>query len=382
MAEREIHGETVRRGRPRADAADDAAPGNLPEQRAARGTPPRRQASAAKPGNAPATLGDVAALAGVAPGTASKALNGRGRLRPETRQRVLAAAEQLNFHPNPLAQGLLSGRSWTVGLITTDSIGRFSIPVLLGAEDALGPEQISVLLCDSRGDAIREQHYVRTLLARRIDGIIVTGRRTDPRPPLVASARVPTVYALGPSTDPRDVSVVADEPGGARLAASHLIESGRTRIAHITGPAHHHAAAIRADHASRRLTESGLELSGGRVYYGEWTELWGRHAAGQVLRADPGCDAIFCGNDLIARGAADALREAGVRVPEDVALVGYDNWEVMATGSRPALTTVDLNLAEIGRIAALRLLDAIAHRPASGVETVPCRLVVRQSSIA
>lgn len=330
----------------------------------------------------PARLGDVAALAGVAPGTASKALNGRGRLRPETRQRVLEAAEQLNFQPNPLARGLLAGRSWTVGLITTDSIGRFSIPVLLGAEDALGPEQISVLLCDSRGDAIRERHYLRTLLARRIDGIIVTGRRTDPRPPLAGPPSVPTVYALGPSTDPQDASVVPDEAGGARMAVGHLIEAGRTRIAHITGPAHHAAAAVRAANAAQLLAESGLELGGGRVYHGEWTEGWGRHAAGLVLRAEPGCDAIFCGNDQIARGAADGLREAGVRVPEDVALVGYDNWEVMAAACRPPLTTVDLNLAEIGRAAALRLLEAMAGHPAAGVETVPCRLVVRESTAA
>jgi len=336
----------------------------------------------AGPRAAPATLGDVAALAGVALGTASKALNGRGRLRPETRQRVMEAAEQLDFHPNPLAQGLLAGRSWTVGLITTDSIGRFSIPVLLGAEDALGPEKIAVLLCDSRGDAIRERHYLRTLLARRIDGIIVTGRRTDPRPPLTGRPAVPTVYALGPSTDPRDASVVPDEPGGTRLAVSHLLDSGRTRIAHVTGPAHHRAAAVRAEHARLRLAESGHELCGGRVFHGEWTELWGRHATALALCADPRCDAIFCGNDLIARGVSDALREAGVRVPEDVALVGYDNWEVVAAGSRPPLTTVDLNLAEIGRVAALRLLDAIAGRPAAGVETVPCRLVVRRSTVA
>lgn len=341
----------------------------------------RASATRRRSGTAPTTLGDVAALAGVTVGTASKALNNRGRLRPETRQRVLEAAEQLNFQPNPLARGLLAGRSWTVGLLTTDSIGRFSIPVLLGAEDALGPEQISVLLCDSRGDVIREQHHLRTLLARRIDGIIVTGRRTDPRPPLAGRPSVPTVYALGPSTDPRDASVVPDEAGGARLAVAHLIDSGRTRIAHITGPAHHAAAAVRAEQARLRLAESGLELCGGRTYHGEWTELWGRHAVGLILRADPDCDAIFCGNDLIARGVVDALREAGVRIPEDVALVGYDNWELIAAASRPPLTTIDLNLAEIGRIAALRLLDAIGGRPTAGVETVPCRLVVRQSSV-
>lgn len=328
-----------------------------------------------------ATLADVAELAGVTVGTASKAMNNRGSLRPETRQRVLEAAEQLGFSPNPLAQGLLAGRSWTVGLITTDSIGRFSIPVLLGAEDALGPEQMSVLLCDSRGDAIREAHYLRTLIARRVDGIIVTGRRTDPRPPLPGSPDVPTVYALGPSADPNDTSVVPDEHGGARLAIRHLAESGRRRIAHITGPAHHAAAAIRAEGTLAELAAFDLAPATGRVHFGEWTEAWGRRAAALVLRAEPQCDAFFCGNDQIARGVADALRETGVRVPADVAIVGYDNWDVMAAACRPPLTTVDLNLVEIGRTAALRLLEAIAGDRAAGTHTVPARLVVRESSL-
>jgi LacI family transcriptional regulator len=328
-----------------------------------------------------ATLAEVAAVAGVTVGTASKALNGRGSMRPETRQRVLAAAERLDFHPNPLARGLLAGRTWTVGLITTDSIGRFSIPVLLGAEDALGPERMSVLLCDSRGDTIREAHHLRTLMARRIDGIIVTGRRTDPRPPLADAGAVPVVYALGPSSDPHDMSVVPDEVGGARLAVRHLAEVGRTRIAHITGPAHHTASAARAEGARAELEAAGLELSTGRVHYGEWTEAWGRRAAALVMRGDPECDAVFCGNDQIARGVADALRESGLRVPQDVAVVGYDNWEVMAESARPPLTTVDLNLVEIGRVAALRLLDAIGGTAAGGTVTVDARLVVRESSV-
>src|SRR3981189_2150255 len=117
-----------------------------------------------------ATIRDVAALAGVSIGTASKALNGQGKLRDETRERVAAAAPQLGCGPNGLARGLLAGRTYTVGVITTDSFGRFSIPVMLGAEDALGAGQISVLLCDGRGDRIREQHYLRTLLGRRVDG--------------------------------------------------------------------------------------------------------------------------------------------------------------------------------------------------------------------
>ncbi|WP_279581006.1 LacI family DNA-binding transcriptional regulator [Fodinicola feengrottensis] len=161
-----------------------------------------------------ATITEVAAKAGVSVGTASKAVNGRGQLRPETRARVLAAAAELGFEPNALARGLLSGRSYTVGLLTNDSFGRFSMPVMLGAEEALGAGQMSVFLCDSRGDAERERHYIRTLQARRVDGIVVTGRRIEPRPPI--DTVVPVVYAMAPSTDPRDVSVTSDEAGGAR----------------------------------------------------------------------------------------------------------------------------------------------------------------------
>ena len=117
------------------------------------------------------------------------------------------------------------------------------------------------------------------------------------------------------------------------------------------------------------------------MHFGEWTEAWGRRAAALVLRGDPACDAVFCGNDLIARGVADALRESGVRVPQDVAVVGYDNWEVMAESARPPLTTVDLDLVEIGRVAALRLLDAIGGAASGGTVVVDARLVVRESSV-
>jgi LacI family transcriptional regulator len=333
-----------------------------------------------RPAAARATLTDVAALARVSVGTASKALSGQGRMRPETRQRVLDAARSLSFQPNEHARSLLAGRSWTVGLITTDGIGRFSTPVLLGAEDALGAGQISVLLCDTRGDAIREQHYVRTLLARRVDGIIVAGRRTDARPSLQGLQSVPTVYALAPSADPQDMSVASDDEGGARLAVEHLIHSGRRRVAHVTGPARHAAARVRASLTERLLAEASLELSGGRVHFGDWSEAWGRRAAHAVLRTAPDTDAVFCGNDQIARGVADTLREEGLRVPGDIAIVGYDNWDTMALACRPPLTTVDMNLAEIGRIAALRLLDAIDHAPGGGVQTVPCTLVIREST--
>jgi LacI family transcriptional regulator, galactose operon repressor len=328
-----------------------------------------------------ATLSDVAARAGVSVGTASKALSGSGRMRPETRERVLEAAGALGFSPNRNAQSLHTGRSWTVGLMTTDGIGRFSIPVLLGAEDALGAGKISVLLCDTRGDAIREQHHLSTLIERRVDGIIVTGRRTDPRAPLPGLGRTPTVYTLSPSSDPRDASVVSDDAGGAGLAVGHLLGLGRTRIAHVTGPAHHAAARDRAARTVHLLERAGLEPATGRVHHGDWSEGWGRRAAEAVLRTAPDTDAFFCGNDQIARGVADTLRERGVRAPDDVAIVGYDNWDTMALSARPPLTTVDMGLGEIGRVAALRLLAAIdSGEPEAGVVTVPCRLIVRESA--
>jgi LacI family transcriptional regulator len=316
----------------------------------------------------------------VSVGTASRALSGQGTMRPETRQRVLDAAALIGFRPNQYARSLLSGRSWTVGLITTDGIGRFSTPVLLGAEDALGAGEISVLLCDTRGDLVREQHHVRNLLARQVDGIIVTDPRTAPRPPLQGVAGVPTVYAISPSTDPADTSVVSDGPAGVVRAVGHLIDSGHTRVAHVTGPADHAAAQERATQTVRTLEEAGLELAGGRAFYGDFSESWGRRAIQAVLRLAPDIDAVFCGNDEIARGVTDSLRERGIRVPEQVAVVGFDNWGTMALAARPPLTTVDMNLSEIGRLSALRLLDAIDGRPAPGIHTVPSRLVVRESA--
>ncbi len=148
------------------------------------------------------TITDVAALAEVSIATVSKSLNGRPGVRVSTRARVLEAAEALGFQSNALARSLLTGRSYTVGLITNDSYGRFTMPVLLGAEDTLQSGQLAVLLCDGRDDSIREQHYLKTLLARRVDGIIVTGRRSDPRPPISRHHSVPVVYAMSESGRP------------------------------------------------------------------------------------------------------------------------------------------------------------------------------------
>jgi LacI family transcriptional regulator len=328
-----------------------------------------------------ATLRDVAELAGVSLATASKALNGRGEVAASTRRRVKDAAERLAFTPNQLAQSLLAGRTRTVGLLTSDLDGRFVLPILMGAEDAFGAGQVNVFLCDARGDAIREQHHLRALLTRRVDGIIVVAASTNPRPSLGRDIPVPVVYAYGASADPSDVSVVPDNVGGGRMAADHLLTTGRRRIAHISGDPTYTAAQDRAIGVRAALDAAGVDMVGD-VMYSNWSEHWGRDATALLLAQHPEVDGIVCASDQIARGALDTLRDLGKRVPEDVAVIGYDNWEVLATNSRPELTSVDPNLQQLGRFAAMQIFDAIDAGPADGgVHPMPVRLLIRGSTI-
>ena len=139
------------------------------------------------------------------------------------------------------------------------------MPVLLGVEDTLQSGQLAVLLCDGRDDSIREQHYVKTLLARRVDGIIVTGRRSDPRPPISHDLPVPVIYAMSESADPDDASILPDDEGGGVLAVQHLLATGRTHIGHITGPSILPGGAPSGRRGRAVLAGAGLALAGGKA---------------------------------------------------------------------------------------------------------------------
>lgn len=327
----------------------------------------------------PASIRDVAKLAGVSPGTVSKVLNGASGIATPTRERILRASGDLNYRPNELARGIFARRSFTVGLITSDSFGRFSGPIMAGAEDALGEGQLSVIMCDSRGDLRREQAHLETLLGRRIDGLIVTGRCSNARPPVAAGLPFPVVYAHTPSTDPEDLSIMVDDEGAGRLAAEHLVAAGRRHIAHVTGPWGFDAVRKRLAGFVDVLDQHGMGLRC-EAKAGFWGESWGREATEAVLKECPEVDAIYCGSDLLARGVMDALRECGRRVPDDIAVVGTDNWELIALATRPPLTTVNMNLNQVGRASAQALVRAIDGKRTSGLETVPADLVVRASS--
>ncbi|MBR7837174.1 substrate-binding domain-containing protein, partial [Actinospica durhamensis] len=189
----------------------------------------------------------------------------------------------------------------------------------------------------------------------------------------------PVVYAFMPSTDPTDCSIVPDETDGAARAVRHLRDIGRERLALVAGPERHHSARARVDGAVAALTADGLAPAI-EPLYGEWSEAWGRQAARILLRRNPDIDAVFCASDQIARGLTDGLREAGRRVPRDVAVVGFDNWDVMTAATRPPLTSVDMDLEGLGRDAANLLLAAIAGEPQQGVHLHPCRLSIRAST--
>lgn len=324
---------------------------------------------------------DVAAAAGVSISTVSKALADRPEISLGTRRRIRELATKMGYRPNGAARRLRSGTTtYTVGLLALNSVGRMSMPVLLGVEDAFGSERMSVLLCDARGDSIRARHHLQTLLEHGVDGIVALADRTNRQPTLGHDLGVPVVYAYGPSTDPRDFSVIPDEAHGATLAVGHLLDLGRHQVAHITGPSSFEAATSRARATEELIAAAGLSLAGGRVYSGEWTEQWGRVSVDLLLRAEPDTDAIFCGNDNIARGVCEALRDRGVRIPEDIAVIGFDNWEVITSSARPPLSSIDMDLEEVGRTAARALFAAINGEPDTGVHRLPCRLVMREST--
>jgi LacI family transcriptional regulator len=317
------------------------------------------------------TLRDVAGEAGVSVATASKALRGNGRMREQTREQIRTTALRLGFRPNGLARSLLRNRSFTVGLLTDDTYGRFSLPVMAGVSDALTDNGVSVFLCNVEEDRRLGQLHVDAMLEKRVDGILATGKRLDRHLPVdLSDLGVPVIYAFT-EPDPNSIAFVSDDAGGARLALEHLVRLGRRRIVHITGPESFAVVPV--------LREA--RLPDFEPLMGAWTEAWGHEAVGRILRAlEVAPDAIFCGNDQIARGVVDALRERGLRVPDDVAVVGFDNWEIVAAATRPPLTTIDMNLTALGREAGLALLSVIDGQTVEpGVRKLPCRLVVRQS---
>ncbi len=329
----------------------------------------------------PQTIRDVAVAAGVSIGTVSKALNNSGTLSVETRARIIKLAGELGFRPNDLAQSLHRGQSFTVGLISNDSFGRFTLPIMQGLERELADRRIAIFMCNATDDPDRERQHIEQLMGKRVDGLIFTARRADRRPAMsVPLGDIPTLFVFSHGPEDDSFCLVPDDEQGARLATAHLAAVGRRRIAHVTGPEHFEAVRLRRDGWRAAVAAAGL--SEAPCLSGAWSEAWGRAAAARLFVGSDRPDAAFAGNDQIARGLIEALRDLGLAVPGDVAVVGFDNWDVMVEGTRPRLTSVDMNLYALGQEAGRRILRLIGGEEFRGVLRLPCTLAVRESSIA
>jgi len=328
------------------------------------------------------TIRDVATTAGVSLGTASKALNANGRLRQETRDKVQRVAREIGYRPNDMAQSLHRTRSMTVGIISTDAFGRFTLPIFQALEERFADQGIGVFMCNATDDPERERQHLDHLLGKRIDGLVVTARRSDKRRPVgPLPPGLPVIYVFSQADDEDSVSLVPDDEGGARLAVKHLAEVGCKRIAYVTGPERFESVMLRRRGYARALAEAGLIEQPQSYLPGPWSEAWGREAVARLFDgAGQTPDGLFCGNDQIARGAAEALRERGIEVPAEVAIVGFDNWNVMTEAARPPLSSIDMNLAALGHEAGRLLMEMIGGETIRGLRRLPCTLVVRDSS--
>jgi LacI family transcriptional regulator len=329
------------------------------------------------------TIRDVARIAGVSIGTASKALNANGRLKQETRDKVQAVAREIGYRPNDMAQSLHRARSMTVGVLSTDSFGRFTLPIFQALEEQFADRGIAIFMCNATDDPERERQHLDQLLGKRIDGLVVTARRADKRPPVPVPPGLPVIYVYSQPDDGSALSLISDEVGGARLAVSHFKEIGCRRIAHITGPEHFEAVLERKRGFREALAQDGLVENPKHYLSGKWSEEWGRESVALLFDGVPDSerpDGLFCGNDQIARGAAEALRDRGIDVPGQVAIIGFDNWNVMTEASRPQLTSIDMNLSALGHEAGRLLVDMIGGETIRGIRRLPCTLVARQST--
>lgn len=276
-----------------------------------------------------------------------------------------------------------AGVALTLGLVTDDLDGVFTMPMMLGVEEAASAEGFGVFLCNSHGEAERERAHLEALTDKQVEGVVLmNGYRVRERgAPAVPLGQVPVVYLYQYTREVAVPSVVPDDRGGAELGASHLSRLGRRRIGFINGPPHYEATHLRLEGYRRAIEAGGLPYDPALVRVaGDWYEDNGYPLARELMALTDPPDAIFCAADGLAVGALDALHELGVDVPGDVALVGFDD-RYFATHQRPPLTTVALPFREMGRLAGDLLLASIhGGVPEPEVNRVPCRLVERRSS--
>ncbi len=332
----------------------------------------------------PPTLRDVAVAASVHVGTASRALNPgtRARVSRSTAERVLKAAKELGYRPNPMARSLRTARTNTVGLVIPDLTNPLVPPMVRGIADVLAPAGYDAWIVDTDEDRDRERALIDSLVTRQVDGLIVaTATLEHAGLAALFAQRMPIVLANRVLAAGQISSVTADNVAGSALAVDHLVKLGHTRIAHVTGPQETSTGLLRRRGYSHAMREHGL-AEDPRLLAGctAWTEAEGARAFGELLDSGVDVSAVVAGHDRVALGCYDALAARGLSCPGDVSVVGFNDMPFMDK-MQPPLTTLRVAHAEIGAEAARLLLNAFQEpdRPPRSVLLTPT-LVVRSST--
>jgi LacI family transcriptional regulator len=332
----------------------------------------------------PVTLRDVAVRAGVHPATASRALNPETRIlvSEDTARRVLDAAAELGYSPNPVARSLRTRRSHTVGVLIPDLNNPLFPPIVRGLEDRLAAAGYVALIGNTDSDDTRERMVFDQMRARHVDGLVLATARL--RHPLLAEASradLPVVLINRLAQDYSFPSVSVDNERGVRMAVSHLAALGHRRIAHIAGPQEMSTGLSRYRGFVTAMESSGLPVDGELIVFAKsFTVEEGLRCGRILLERGAGCTAIAAGNDMLAVGCYAALDETGLSCPEDISVVGFNDMPFIDR-LRPPLTTIRFPHYQVGTEAAQLLLERIAEHsgPVKILYLAP-ELVIRGST--
>ncbi len=332
------------------------------------------------------TLEMVAERAGVGRGTVSRVINGSSQVSSRTREAVHAAIAELGYSPNQAARTLVTRRTDTIALVVSESRDRlfadpFFADIIRGVSSVLHERDLQLMLTTARGEA-EHKRVGEYLSGSHVDGaLLVSLHRDDPLASRLAESGVPVVHGGRPysTAQPAAFCVDMDNVKGGRLATQHLLDSGRRRVATITGPQDMSAGVERLRGYRESLAAAGHEVDERLIVQGDFSVDGGAESMARLLDQGGEPDAVFVGSDMMAVGAIRALRERGLSVPGDIALVGFDD-TIMARHSDPALTTVHQPTVQMGQEMARLLVDVAIPRTAeSEMVLLDTRLVVRDS---
>lgn len=336
------------------------------------------------PAHAAATLRDVALRAGVHPATASRALNPgtRSLVSEETAARVLSIAEEVGYRPNPMARGLKTNRSQAIGVLIPDLTNPLFPPIVRGIEDTIGLNGYTAVIANSDNQPEKERLLFENMIARQVEGfILATAERDHPLIEDAIAADVPIVLVNRTVDSSNAFAVVGNDRAGAALATNYLIDLGHRRIAHLVGPSKFSTALARYQGFLDTMAARDVEVDADLVRFGTaFVEEEGLRLFNELLATGKRFTSVFCGNDLLAMGCYDGLREHGMSCPEDVSIIGYNDIPFLDK-LNPPLTSIRIPHYEIGAEAGKLLLDRIDDPTARARTTfLEPELIVRSST--